>query len=133
MRERDAADHRLAGVRVARLPQFFRDLPQQQVCLDPGDNDAFAFFVNGTNCALVPGTSTPVSIDNVNNGTNATYYRNNVPPDDVTPAPIDTQMDGWTMVLNCHATVNSGVTNHIKLAIAEAGESIGITLTRERR
>ncbi len=31
-------------------------------------NDVFAFFVNGTNCALVPGTSDPVSINTINNG-----------------------------------------------------------------
>jgi hypothetical protein len=90
--------------------------------VNAGFNDVFAFFVNGANCALVPGTSTPVSIDNVNSGTNNTFFRNNVPPDAVTPAPIDTQMDGLTTVLNCHATVNSGVTNHIKLAIEDVGD-----------
>src|SRR4051794_22817213 len=33
-----------------------------------GFNDIFAFFVNGTNCALVPGTSDAVSVNNINNG-----------------------------------------------------------------
>jgi uncharacterized repeat protein (TIGR02543 family) len=92
--------------------------------VNAGVSDVFAFFVNGTNCALVPGTSDLVSVDNVNSGKNPGFFRNNVPPDAVTPAPIDTQMDGLTTVLNCHANVNAGVTNHIKLAIADVGDWI---------
>jgi Fe-S cluster biogenesis protein NfuA len=91
-------------------------------------NDVFAFFVNGTNCALVPGTSDPVSINTINNGNpdgdttphNAHLYRDNVRP---TPGSIDSQMDGLTTVLNCHANVTAGATNHIKLAIADASDS----------
>ena len=33
-----------------------------------GFNDVFAFFVDGVNVALIPGTSTPVSINTVNGG-----------------------------------------------------------------
>ncbi|MEL6652370.1 MAG: choice-of-anchor L domain-containing protein, partial [Bacteroidota bacterium] len=47
-------------------------------------NDIFGFFVSGpglppggTNIALIPGTTTPVSIDNVNAGLNANYYVTN--------------------------------------------------------
>jgi len=91
-----------------------------------GFNDVFGFFVNGTNCATVPGTSTPVSIDTINDGdiggnnpTNPTLYRDNVRP---SPS-IDTQMDGLTVVLTCNATVNPGVANTMKLAIADVGDS----------
>jgi uncharacterized repeat protein (TIGR02543 family) len=92
-------------------------------------NDVFAFFVNGTNCALVPGTSDPVSVNTINNGDpggdptphHPELYRDNVRP---TPGSIDSQMDGLTTVLTCHATVNAGVTNHIKLAIADVSDSI---------
>lgn len=92
-------------------------------------NDVFGFFVNGTNCALVPGTNQPVSINTINNGNdaggdptphNAAFFRDNVRP---TPT-IDSQMDGLTTILTCNATVNAGVTNHMKLAIADASDNI---------
>lgn len=90
-------------------------------------NDVFAFFVNGTNCALVPGTTDPVSINTINNGDpggdptphHAELYRDNVRP---APGSIDSQMDGLTTVLTCHATVTAGATNHIKLAIADVSD-----------
>jgi gliding motility-associated-like protein len=50
-------------------------------------NDAFGFFVSGPNpgggnytnynMATIPGTSTPISINNVNAGSNSAYYINN--------------------------------------------------------
>jgi hypothetical protein len=94
-------------------------------------NDVFGFFVNGQNVALIPQTSTPVSINNINNGStsvsgvppvNPQFYINNdiqifTPP--LTP-PVDTEMDGLTVVLSATANVNPGATNHIKLAIADA-------------
>jgi hypothetical protein len=93
-------------------------------------NDVFAFFVNGTNIALIPQTNTIVSINNVNNGStdpanlgippvNPSFYVNNdfqFP----TTAPFNTEMDGLTVVLTATAKVNPGVTNHIKLAVADA-------------
>ncbi len=90
-------------------------------------NDTFGFFVNGTNCALVPGTTDPVSVNTINNGNdiggdttphNAQYFINNVPP------TLNTQMDGLTTVLTCNATVNAGTTNHMKLAIADGSDSV---------
>jgi hypothetical protein len=99
-------------------------------------NDVFGFFVNGQNVALIPGTSTPVAINNINMGNpgtglvntvgndptphNAIYYRNNDLQDG---GPfINTEMDGLTTVFTATANVNHGVTNHIKLAIADAGD-----------
>jgi hypothetical protein len=91
-------------------------------------NDVFAFFVNGTNCALTP-DGKPVSVNTINNGNdvggdptshNAALFRDNVRP---TPT-IETQMDGLTTVLTCTATVNAGVNNHMKLAIADASDAI---------
>jgi hypothetical protein len=91
-------------------------------------NDVFAFFVNGTNCATVPGTGEPVSINTINNGNpggdstphNPQFFIDNVRP---TPGTIDTQMDGLTTVLTCTANVNAGQSNHMKLAIADASDS----------
>ena len=91
-------------------------------------NDVFAFFVNGTNCALVPGTADPVTINTINNGNDvggdATTHHPELFRDNVNPSPsIESQMDGLTTVLTCNATVNAGVTNHMKLAIADATDT----------
>jgi len=96
-------------------------------------NDVFGFFleVNGvkTNVAVVPGTSTPVSINNVNGGnplgagaSNSDLYINNDLNDG--GGDIDTEMDGLTVVLPVEASVIPGEVNHIKLAIADAGDYI---------
>lgn len=92
-------------------------------------NDVFAFFINGVNCALVPGTSEPVSVDTINNGNDAggdpTPHHPELFLDNVNPAPtIDTQMDGLTVILTCNATVNANQTNHMKLAMADASDPI---------
>ncbi len=81
-------------------------------------NDVFGFFVNGVNYALIPGTSTTVAINNVNNGLNSSYYIDN------TGGLLNTQMDGLTVVLNMQAPVNPGVTNSMLIGIADAGDSV---------
>jgi Bacterial Ig-like domain (group 2)/Abnormal spindle-like microcephaly-assoc'd, ASPM-SPD-2-Hydin len=86
-------------------------------------NDVFGFFVNGTNIALLPGVTppTPVSINTVNLTANTQFFINN---DMQSPAvaPVDTEMDGLTVVLTATAQVNANQTNHIKLAIADADD-----------
>lgn len=92
-------------------------------------NDTFAFLINGQNCALVPGTNTPVGVNTINGGNpfgtnaqNPNLFRNNDLDDG--GGSINTEMDGLTVVLTCNATVNPGVTNHLKLAIADGSDSI---------
>ncbi len=94
-----------------------------------GYNDVFAFLVNGTNCAVVPGTSLPVAVDTINGGNplgtdpqNAQYYVNNDLSDG--GGSIDTEMDGLTTVLDCNATVTPNATNHMTLAIADASDQV---------
>lgn len=92
-------------------------------------NDVFAFFLNGENIALIPGTDIPVSINNVNGGNplgvNASYsqFYNNNDPSNGTPA-FNIEYDGFTDVFTASAT---GLTPNqeytIKLAIADAGDS----------
>lgn len=85
-------------------------------------NDVFGFFLDGTNIALIPGTSTPVSINNVNMVDNPTSYNNN---DLSNGGPFyDLQYDGFTDVFTATATGLSSGTHHIKLAIADAGDNI---------
>ena len=101
-----------------------------------GVNDVFAFLVNGQNCALVPGTADPVSINTINNGNpfgtvdpangtvakNPALYINNDVSDG--GGQLDTEMDGLTVVLTCTANVAPGTANHVKLAIADRGDSV---------
>ncbi len=96
--------------------------------VNAGVNDAFAFFLSGPNpaggnyvnknVALLPGTSTAVSIDNVNAGLNATYYRSN------TGNPINCEFDGLTTVLYALEKIVCGQTYHIKIAIADGGDGV---------
>jgi len=85
-------------------------------------NDVFAFFLNGENVALIPGTTTPVSINTVNKVVNPLYFINNYPSDG-TP-PYNTEMDGFTEVLTVTAEVRANIRNRIKLAIADGGDSL---------
>ena len=93
-------------------------------------NDVFAFFLTGpnpgpgpnylnTNIALIPGTPTPVSINNVNNVANNAYYINNGAGG--TPNVNQAiQFDGYTVAMAATAQVTACQTYHIKLAIADA-------------
>ena len=103
-------------------------------------NDTFGFFVTAAgsstkvNCAVVPdgpddGTDPdPVSINTINNGnpfgsdpkSNPALYRNNDLDDGGT---IDAEPDGFTTVLTCSASVVANQPNHLKLAIADRGDS----------
>ena len=83
--------------------------------------DLIGFFVNGENCATVNGDH--VSVHTINNGrpfgtgpnSHPDLYIDN-PQSDPT---LSTQMDGLTVVLTCEASVKRGMSNHIKLAIAD--------------
>ena len=92
-------------------------------------NDVFGFFLNGANVALLPSSDVAVSINNVNGGnpygtsaSNSKYYINNDLNDG--GGSINTEMDGLTVVFSVDAHVVPGETNHIKLAIADAGDWI---------
>jgi len=85
-------------------------------------NDVFAFILNGVNVALVPETGDRICIDNINKEKNSQYYRDNDFGDFGGNPPINTEMDGLTTVLTIDQPVTPGVTNHIKLAIADTGD-----------
>jgi hypothetical protein len=82
-------------------------------------DDVFGCWVNSgpASVALVPGTSAPISYLNLNATTNASFYLAN--PGGAT---YNIQMDGLSTVLNVTASVNPGVSNHMKLAIADQGD-----------
>lgn len=99
--------------------------------VNAGFNDAFGFFLSGpgitgpysngsVNIALVPGTATPVTIDNVSPSTNSAYYVNNV---NGVAYGTSIQYDGTTVVLTANASVQCGQTYHIKLAICNISDT----------
>lgn len=112
-------------------------------------NDAFGFFLSGpgitgpfendaVNLAIIPNTDIPVTINTVNLGVvgsagtetnceqvspdwalNTQFYVDNENNAD----PNSTQLDGFTVVLQAAAEVECGGEYHIKIAIADAGDT----------
>ena len=99
-------------------------------------NDVFGFFLNGQNIALIPGTLSNVAINSVNCGTNTNFFTGNNLEDSVFGGPpacgnagLNTQYDGLVganagFALFATGTVNVGVSNHIKLAVADASDTV---------
>lgn len=91
-------------------------------------NDVFGFFISGPNpsggnyvfenIALIPGTTLPVTIDNVNHLVNTQYYVNNHAQGQGT-----IEYDGFTVVLTAWAHVIPCVPYSIKIAIGDAGDT----------
>jgi PKD repeat protein len=98
-------------------------------------NDVFAFLASGPgiagpysnnaeNLALVPGTSTPIGINTVNNGNantgpcmNCAYYISNM-------NGTILQYDGYLQPIALERPVLNGMTYHFKIALADAGDPI---------
>jgi len=90
-------------------------------------NDVFGFFLNGENIALIPGTTTPVSINKVNGGkplgtdaSNSQFFNNN---DLKYGGPFfDIEYDGFTNVFTAQALELEAGSHTIKLAIADTDD-----------
>ncbi|MBA3705824.1 MAG: choice-of-anchor L domain-containing protein [Bacteroidetes bacterium] len=86
-------------------------------------NDVFAFYISGPgivgmqNIALVPGTTSPVSINNINAGKNSQYFVNNSNGSTI-------QYDGFTRPLTARAKVIPCETYHLKIVIADVLDGI---------
>lgn len=94
-------------------------------------SDVFAFFLNGENIALIPGTDIPVSVNTVNGGgpafgDNPSYpeFYNNNDLNDGGPF-FDFEYDGFTTVFTAEALGLAAGTHHIKLAIADTADKYG--------
>ncbi len=83
-------------------------------------NDVFAFFVDGQNIALVPGSSQPVAVNTINQIQNSGLYNDNP----ANSGLFGTAFDGFTVELTAFAVVDAGTTHHIKLAIADTSDAI---------
>jgi len=107
-------------------------------------NDVFGFFLRGPgisgpysgnakNIALVPNSTTPITINNVNNGfnnsgggPNSSYYYNNttIGANPNTSVAIPTVIyDGFTTLLTAKSSLICGGTYHIKLAIGNVSDN----------
>lgn len=91
-------------------------------------NDVFGFFLDGQNVAKIPNSTDPVSINMINHLSHTNYFVNN----DIHHGPgmgfppsttYNTEADGFTTTLSVSAAVTPGQTHHIRLAIADAGDS----------
>lgn len=110
-----------------------------------GINDGFGFFLSGPgivgpfqnnaiNLAIIPNTTLPVTMFNVNcTSPNSAYYVCNDPGNTIcnstfncptSPTTTTIQYDGLTVVLTARAAVQCNQTYHIKLAIGDGGDHI---------
>ncbi|MBF9060898.1 hypothetical protein HKCCSP123_17080 [Rhodobacterales bacterium HKCCSP123] len=85
--------------------------------VNAGFNDAVTITVNGVEAELMIGDG-DISIDNINTASNSNLFRDN------SGGAYSTEMDGITVVLTVKAPVNPGVENTIRIAIADAGDSV---------
>ena len=91
-------------------------------------NDIFAFFVSGPgitglhNMAIIPGTTIPVSINSINDGSNGncSSYQNLY----VSNTGAITTVDGFTTPLIATHPVTPGQTYHLKLAVSDVSDGI---------
>jgi PEP-CTERM motif len=92
-------------------------------------NDVFGFFLNGQNLALVPGTSTPIAVNNVNlgNSNNAPDIASATNPQYFTQYSVGGtpfNYGGLTVDFLAQGTVVPGETNTMTLAIADASDHV---------
>lgn len=85
-----------------------------------GFNDVMAIFVNGQNCAVVPETGEPISVNTVNEFTNSQYYVDN----QMGAAGFNTSFDALTRNLKCSVPVTPGVPVEVLIAVADTGDAI---------
>lgn len=85
--------------------------------VDSEFNDVFAFFVDGGNIALTPGTSAPVTVNTINHNVNTGLYHDN-------EGGVDTEFDGYTTTLQAIAVVEPNVTHRVRIAVADASDGL---------
>ena len=79
-------------------------------------NDVLGIFLNGNNIATLPGTSTPISISNVNEIVNSEFYVDNKEGD------YNIEFDGFTTTLQAKGSVSAGIINSMKIAVADVSD-----------
>jgi hypothetical protein len=126
-------DFQCPGTNVVSFQYVFASEEYDEY-VDTTYNDVFAFFLNGQNIALIPGTTQPVSINNVNcgnpwapgGGPNCPLYTTNDCDSMGLGYPctaLATEMDGITSVYSAVGTLMPGL-NHIKLVVADRSDGV---------
>lgn len=100
-------------------------------------NDVFGFFISGPgingvkNLAVLPGGTTPISVNSINHDSNTQYYVNNSTNflscnfmGWSASNYAEVELDGWTKPLKAVANVQPCQKYHIKLAIADVGDGL---------
>ncbi|MGF1453426.1 MAG: choice-of-anchor L domain-containing protein [Opitutales bacterium] len=86
-------------------------------------NDRFQLLLNGVNIALIPGGGGPVTVNNVNNGSNASYFTDN------TSGLLNIEYDGLVgansgFPLSAQGTVIPGALNTLEFIVGDVSDSI---------
>jgi subtilisin-like proprotein convertase family protein len=93
--------------------------------VNSGFNDVFAFYISGPgivgqeNLAVVPGTTTPVTINSINNGSFFQFYNDN---DAAVTNQVNVEFDGFTTLMKARKT-NLTPCNIYKLSLRIADGS----------
>lgn len=91
--------------------------------IDSPFNDVFGFFVDGVNVAMVPGTSSPISVNSINDVANSDFYRNNVAnTNNIQDLGLNIALDGLTTVITASAPSLSPGIHVMKFAIADTSD-----------
>lgn len=88
-------------------------------------NDAFAFFISGgpeeyeyLNIALIPGTNTDVTINNINHVNNSQFFINN------TNNTHNIEYDGYTVPFSSTVSVTPQAVYSVRITIADVADAI---------
>jgi hypothetical protein len=102
-----------------------------------GFSDVFAFYIDGVNIAVVPGTTTPISINTINSGNgaasgvtptgansqNSSLYVSNASAIINPTGFAGLQYDGYTVGMTAQAVGLAAGSHTIKIAIADVGDA----------
>ncbi|WP_052403014.1 choice-of-anchor L domain-containing protein [Muricoccus aerilatus] len=92
----------------------------------PSYNDGFGIFVNGQNVALLPGDGAAVALSNFAHAANKNLYKvaqGNANPTGYAVQSLDNNIESLSVVLKASVTVLPNQVNHIKFAVADAGDT----------
>ena len=98
---------------------------QYPIAVGSAFNDAMAFFVDGQNIAFLPGTTTPITINTVNDGllltginkSNPQFYRSN------SDNNVGLQFGGFTVPITAQLLGLTPGVHNFRIAIADTGDA----------
>lgn len=85
-----------------------------------GYNDVMAIYVNGENCAVVPETGEPITVNTVNTITNSHWFADNR----TGQVSDNLAFNGTTKGLTCTADVTPGQQIEVLIAVADTGDHV---------